>query len=405
VSSPGSRPPSEGDWPATGIDVSSLGAAGWEAYPFSQFVLKLHSRCNLKCSYCYVYELADASWRDKPRIISVETLTQAALRIAEHAAAHQLPAVEVVFHGGEPLLCGESFIRAAIATLRQAIPAKTSLRLRMQTNATLLTRPMLEMLREHDTKVGVSLDGTERTHDSKRKYATGRGSYQAVSTALRLLATERFLPVYSGILCTIDISSDPVETYESIIGFAPPMVDFLLPHANWSTPPPLAAAADYGQWLSAVFDRWYDKGSPETRIRLFEEIINLLLGGQSATELIGLSPVTLAVIDTDGSIEQVDALKSAFAGAPETGTNVMTHSFNDLLSHPAIVARQIGDQALSDTCRACPVVTICGGGYYPHRYKPGRGFRNPSVYCAGLRHLIEHIAHRIRSDLREYAPC
>jgi uncharacterized protein len=405
VSSPDSRQQSETGWPATGIDVRSLRAEGWEAYPFSQFVLKLHNRCNLSCTYCYVYELADKSWRDKPRIISFETLTKTALRIAEHTAAHQLPEVEIVFHGGEPLLCGDSFIRAAIATLRQTIPAECALRIRMQTNATLLTPTMLEMLREHDIKVGVSMDGTERTHNSKRKYATGRGSYQAVSTALRLLATERYSSVYSGILCTIEVCTDPVETYESIIGFAPPRVDFLLPHANWSLPPPSAAAIDYGQWLSTVFDRWYSRRLPETRVRLFEEIINLLLGGQSATELIGLSPVTLAVIDTDGSIEQVDALKSAFAGAPDTGTNVMTHSFDDLLSHPAIVARQIGDKALPDTCRACPVGTICGGGYYPHRYMPGRGFRNPSVYCEGLRYLIEHIAYRIRSDLRAHSPC
>jgi uncharacterized protein len=405
VSSPGSRQQSETGWPITGIDVRSLCAEGWKARPFSQFVLKLHNRCNLSCTYCYVYELADESWRDKPRIISFETLKKAALRIAEHTTTHQLPEVEIVFHGGEPLLCGESFIRAAIATLRQTIPADCALQLRMQTNATLLTPAMLDMLREHDIKVGVSLDGTERTHDSKRKYATGRGSYQAVSAALRLLAAERYSSVYSGILCTIEVRADPVETYESIVGFAPPKVDFLLPHANWSMPPPSAAAADYGQWLSAVFDRWYGRRLPETRVRLFEEIINLLLGGQSATELVGLSPVALAVIDTDGSIEQVDALKSAFPGAPETGTNVMTHSFDDILYHPAIVARQIGDKALPDTCLACPVGTICGGGYYPHRYKPGTGFRNPSVYCEGLRYLIEHIAHRIRSDLRAPAPC
>ena len=161
----------------------------------------------------------------------------------------------------------------------------------------------------------------------------------------------------------------------------------------------------YGEWLSAVFDRWYGQRTPETRVRLFEEIIHLLLGGHSSSEMIGLSPVALIVVDTDGSIEQVDTLKSAFPGAPDTGMNVFTHSFDDVLVHPAIVARQIGDRALSDTCRACPVGKICGGGYYPHRYSPGEGFRNPSVYCEGLRYLIEHIARRIRADLQERSAC
>jgi uncharacterized protein len=138
---------------------------------------------------------------------------------------------------------------------------------------------------------------------------------------------------------------------------------------------------------------------------LFEEIIYLLLGGQSTTEVIGLSPVALIVIDTDGSMEQVDTLKSAFSGAPETGMNVFTHSFDDALAHPSIVARQIGLAALSDDCRKCPVHTICGGGYFPHRYRAGEGFRNPSVYCVDLRHLITHIGRRIHTDLLEHHGC
>lgn len=401
----GSRPLSERSWPAGVLDFASLRDEGWVAHPFRQFVLKIHSRCNLSCTYCYVYELADQSWREKPRIISPNTLRQAALRIAEHVAVHRLPAVELILHGGEPLLCGESFIRAAVALLRESVPAETKISVRLQTNGTLLTQRMLAMLHEHDIKVGVSVDGTAQTHDARRRYANGRGSYHLVSAALHRLASEPYSDIYSGILCTVDVSADPTQTYESLAEFDPPRVDFLLPHANWSAPPPREPAVRYGEWLSAVFDRWYGQRTPETRVRLFEEIIHLLLGGHSSSEMIGLSPVTLIVIDTDGSIEQVDTLKSAFAGAPDTGMNVFTHSFDDVLTHPAIVVRQIGDRALSDTCRACPVGKVCGGGYYPHRYSPGEGFRNPSAYCEGLRHLIEHIARRIRADLKERSAC
>ncbi|MFM9559368.1 FxsB family radical SAM/SPASM domain protein, partial [Streptomyces caniscabiei] len=51
------------------------------------------------------------------------------------------------------------------------------------------------------------------------------------------------------------------------------------------------------------------------------------------------------------------------------------------------------------TCRACPLVRICGGGHYAHRYRPGSGFRNPSVYCADLDVLIRHIARRLEGVL------
>ena len=95
--------------------------------------------------------------------------------------------------------------------------------------------------------------------------------------------------------------------YESLLTFAPPKVDFLLPHGNWSTPPrhrpPDSHDAPYGQWLSTVFDRWYGAPNQETEVRLFAELINLILGGQSRTESVGLSPVTLITVNTDGSLE------------------------------------------------------------------------------------------------------
>jgi uncharacterized protein len=399
------RLPSKGAWPTEGLDVRALRDEGWKARPFRQFILKLHGQCNLSCTYCYVYEMADQSWARKPRTISSETLSRVAQRIADHAISHRLEGVEVVLHGGEPLLRGVPFIDDAAGCLRQALPAATALSVRLQTNGTLLTSRTLDVLLKRDIRVGVSFDGTARSHDARRVHADGRGSHRQVAAGLRLLRTEPYARIFAGILCTIDVKADPVATYESLVEFSPPRMDFLLPHANWSAPPPGAGTARYGRWLAAAFDRWYAGGAVQTRVRLFEEIIRLLIGGQSTTEAIGLSPVALIVIDTDGSMEQVDTLKSAFPGAPETGMSVFTHSFDDALTHPSIVARQIGVAALSDDCLACPVHAVCGAGYYPHRYRAGTGFRNPSVYCGDLRHLITHIGRRIHGDLLGHRRC
>ena len=59
-------PGPEPEWPAT-LDVHALLADGWEPTPFREFVLKIHSRCTLACDYCYMYELADKTWRLRPR--------------------------------------------------------------------------------------------------------------------------------------------------------------------------------------------------------------------------------------------------------------------------------------------------------------------------------------------------
>src|SRR5581483_2849972 len=80
------------EWPAS-LDVSSLLATGWRPLPFREFIVKVHSRCDLSCDYCYMYEMADQSWRSQPRSMSAETAELTARRIGEHAVAHELPGV------------------------------------------------------------------------------------------------------------------------------------------------------------------------------------------------------------------------------------------------------------------------------------------------------------------------
>ncbi len=52
----------------------------------------------------------------------------------------------------------------------------------------------------------------------------------------------------------------------------------------------------------------------------------------------------------------------------------------------------MGLAGLPATCRACPIVDICGGGDLPSRYSRQNGFDNPSVYCSDLQVVIGHIS-------------
>lgn len=377
--------------------------SGWLPAPFRQFVLKMHSRCNLDCDYCYMYRMSDQSWSSSPLVMSPAVVESTARRIGDHAGRHGLAEVHIALHGGEPLLAGPDALANVAMAVRAALPSETALDVHVQTNGTLLDKATLDVFARHRIRVGVSIDGDRSTHDRHRGHADGRGSYTATERALELLRRPDYRDLYTGLLCVVDVTADPVQTYESLLTFTPPAVNFLLPHGNWSTPPPFldteTTDAPYGEWLVAVFDRWYRAPKYETEVRLFAEIGNLLLGGQSRTESIGLSPAALIAVNTDGSIEQVDTLRSAYAGAVRTGHNVIDHSFDDVLRHPAVVARQIGVAALSDTCLACDIHRICGGGYYPHRYRRGHGFRNPSVYCRDLTMLIKHIQEQIATGV------
>ncbi len=144
----------------------------------------------------------------------------------------------------------------------------------------------------------------------------------------------------------------------------------------------------------AVFDRWLadDRRVP---VRMFESIVRTTRGASSLTESLGLDASDVAVIETDGAIEQADSIKVAYDGAPATGFDIFANTLSEAAGHPAIQARQLGLDGLSQTCRRCPVVASCGGGLYAHRYKTGNGFDNTSVYCADLEKIIKHVQARI----------
>jgi uncharacterized protein len=378
--------------------------AGWRPTPFREFVLKVTQRCNLVCDYCYVYTKADQSWRGRPPIMPAAVVATAARRIAEHADAHDLAEVHVILHGGEPLLLGAARLVDIAGVVRAAVGPRRRIRVSIQTNGVLLTTESLDILVANGIGIGVSIDGAAPDHDRHRRFARGRGSHAAVARALRLLGEPAHRPSFNGLLCTIDLATEPVRCYEEMLRHAPPSIDFLLPHANWADPPSTPNdAISYSEWLIAVFERWYGSPRQETRVPILEEIIHLILGGAGRSEHVGLSPVALVVIDSDGAIEQVDTLKSAYAGAAGTGLHVDTDALDKALAHPGIVARQVGVRALCDTCRSCAVHRICGGGNYAHRYSPGTGFRNPSVHCRDLFRLITHIGRRLREDLATLA--
>ncbi|GAA0497980.1 hypothetical protein Ade02nite_53510 [Paractinoplanes deccanensis] len=350
--------------------------------PLRHFVLKVHSRCDLACDHCYVFEHADQSWRGRPPAMSAATAARAAERIAEHAARHHLPRVGVVVHGGEPLLLGAARLDEILTILRATIGAVCELDLRMQTNGVRLTAATCAMLLRHEVRVGVSLDGGRAANDRHRRFRNGATSHPQTLRALALLREHR--PLYAGILCTVDVANDPVGVYRALLAERPPAVDLLLPHATWDDPPSPGSA---GAWLRAFHERWNDDGRP-VPVRLFDSIRSLGRGGPTFTEAVGVDAGDVVVIETDGAWEEPDSMKTTRDGGGATGLTVHTASADEVAGTPAMRRRRGGLAVLSATCRACAVVHQCGGGLVAHRYRSANGFDNPSVYCDDLKELI-----------------
>jgi uncharacterized protein len=368
------------------------------------FICKVASRCNLDCDYCYVYHRIDQSWRQQPNRVSLETVKQLAKRVDEHALAHNLPNIDIVMHGGEPLLIGLKHMKRFCEVIRENTH-HTNTHFHVQTNGTLFDQETLNFCLEWNVSVGLSFDGPRQANDLHRINHDGHSSFDAVEQTLKLLCSEDGRKIWSGFLTVIDIRNDPVEVYSYLRSFNPPSIEFLLPLCHYDLRPfgkeTSLDTTPYADWLLRVFEVWYHERPQTTKIRRFRDIIALLAGASDSTEEWGLTPVDFILVETNGEIQAVDTLKVTYPGASHLGLNIFDHSFDDALKSPAVIERQSGLAVLCETCQKCELVNVCGGGYFPHRYSRVMGFQNPSVYCADLMKLIRTIYRTVDDDLRK----
>lgn len=373
-----------------------------DVVPFFSFLWKIASRCNIDCTYCYVYHLTDQRWRDQPRFMSDKTARQTARRMREHLQAHDRHHALITFHGGEPLLAGADRIARYLEIIDEEL-VQHGLRISfsMQSNLTLFNEELGDLLLEHEFGIGTSLDGPPEINDLRRVDHRGRGTSAATERGLELIASPSYSELFDGILCVIDIDADPIVVLEHLTTFSPPQIDFLLPLNNHDQRPHGKEdfeATPYADWLISAFDHWWGLGG-SPKIRIFDTILRLSCGYSSGVESMGLEVIDLVVVETNGEIEGLDALKGTYEGASVLGFNVFDHSFDLAARHGLVKLRQQGLDQLSPTCRECPVVKICGGGYIPHRYSAEGGFANPSVYCRDLEKLIRHIHGTLTNTL------
>lgn len=355
--------------------------------PVNEFILKIASRCNLDCDYCYEYHLGDQSWRRQPALMSIEMAAHAAQRIFEHARAHRLPRVMVALHGGEPMLAGAARIDAIARLLRERIEVAAPVDLTMQTNATLVDDDILRVLTQQNIAVGVSIDGPRTVNDMHRLDHKGRSSFDATCRGIERL---RAVGALSGLLAVIDLASNPIDCFDFLASFGVDKVDFLLPHHNWVRQPPRpdGSTTAYGEWYARIWRAWLDGRHPWMKIRYLEQIVRGLVGAPGLFEGMGLEPVQLLVVTTDGALEGVDTLKSCGDDQQQLDLSLLDVSIDAVLRHRRYVARQQGRTPLAAQCAICPELPICGGGYLPHRYKGGGSFDAPSVFCADILFLI-----------------
>jgi uncharacterized protein len=113
-------------------------SADYRPAPFREFVVKVATRCDLSCTYCYMYLPGNESWKSLPRVMSRPVADRIGRSIGTHVRQHGLDEIAIVLHGGEPMLAGADRLVDIAGRLRGHVPPATRVRISLQTNGMLL---------------------------------------------------------------------------------------------------------------------------------------------------------------------------------------------------------------------------------------------------------------------------
>jgi uncharacterized protein len=360
--------------------------------PISQLLVKVATRCNIDCSYCYWFR--DQAVYDKPKLMSAEVLHQLLRRIEEHLARHALVDFPIVLHGGEPLLWGvDNFHRMAEAC--EAISSRTGceIPISVTTNGVLIDDNWLNCFEARNISVAISLDGPAHIHDIHRRTFQGTGTHAAVERAARMLVSR---DIGLSALAVCNPSYPPRQYVEFFAECGIANYDIMIPDATVDEKPPSIASfynGLFGLWLEA------NRAKPTVNIRIISDMITSLLGNNSPTEGVGYKPVELCTVMTDGSVEAHDVLRIAGDGFTQTKFNIFEHALDEVRNEPRWIAARDASINLCEKCRQCKFMNACGGGYLPHRFSRKNGYDNPSVYCDDLYSMFENMQLILESHL------
>lgn len=350
---------------------------------FNTLIVKFASPCNLNCSYCYEYNTGDDSWKKKPKHFSVENAKILNKRIREYLSITKLKKINIVAHGGEPLLIGPDKLNDILSEIGLGI--EENINFGMQTNAVLVNPKIIEVLKKHNVKCGVSIDGSSY-HNRHRVFHNGKPTYDETVKGYKLLNDNNLV---AGILCVVDFQTNPKEVLESICSLKPKQIDLLQPFFNHDNINAKGLGKSFYNWFSKAFDYYITKPEwHDIQIRIFEAALYSIFSEKSNSDWFGGPHGNYLVIETDGNFDILDHLKSIGSFGKEISNLKMNLHKNSLIDANQKIRNIYHDcdiKSPPDSCNSCKFRLKCGGGYYPTRFSSeNNSLNNVSVYCSGL---------------------
>ncbi len=406
--------------------------------PFQLFLKPVGSLCNLRCSYCYylgcgrrqeeradgdvkellpeellpVREDDNRGWKGATSpswLMSDALLTE---YTSQHLAAIAGAVPFFSWHGGEPMLAGLPFFRRAVELQKKMVPDGYRVINGIQTNATLIDAEWAQFLRDERFVTGVSLDGPEQFHNTHRRNAEGKGSFDEVMRGITLL---RRYEVPFEILCVVNSENveSPLEIYRFFRSLGASFITFLplvervaaspQQSAGGSSQQSAAASpqqsvatvtarsvrpAPFGRFLCAIFDEWLSNDIGRIEVQIFEEALRSAFGLEHQLCVFRPECGAVPVVDRNGDFYSCDhyVTDSHLLG------NIITRHLSSLLSDPRQLAfGRYKRLSLPSYCLQCEVLDMCNGECPKNRFAvtPG-GEPGLNWLCEGYRLFFNH---------------
>jgi uncharacterized protein len=306
-------------------------------------------------------------------------------------------ALEITFHGGEPLVPGAEYYRMVLPLLRQGL-APRRVRFAMQSNLWLLTDELAELLREQGVSLGTSLDGPEAINDAQR----GAGYFRRTMANIER-ARAHGLDV--GCICTFTRQSLP-HAAAILSFFIDEGLNFTVHAALPALSPPQGredgryslSPQAHGDLLVEMLDL-YLAHINQVRIHTLDSLCRSVSVGRGGICTFGDCLGEYLAVGPDGAVYPCQR----FAGKPEY---VLGNVHDDptperLAAAPTWRAFQQRQERIATECGNCLYLDTCRGGCPYNALAAGGGtfrqLRDPQ--CAAYRRIFSYITERATAEV------
>lgn len=314
--------------------------------------------CNLHCTYCFYHDRPTDPYKQQPQRRMSRDVLDALIR---QGMALNRQHATFGWQGGEPTLAGLEFFQTAVELQKRHGTRGQAVSNGMQTNGLLLTPEWARFLREYNFLLGVSLDGPPSYHDQYRVSYSGAATHERVMQTLRMLQQYR---VEFNVLSVVNrqTADHAVEIYDYFVARGFQYLQFIPcvevdPQTgrltDFSVEP-----AQFGDFLCALFDRWYNGGSPDASVRDFEAILAVYMGQEAPLCCYQKECGSYLVVEYNGDVYPCDFM---VRDDLRVG-NIMETSLEDLFAAESVRGFARAKAMPREECIGCPWLPYCHQG-------------------------------------------